>query len=58
MKTLSLPTAVEPKLVKEQAKAEYQKSPGIDIDVFRAWPELSSYLWTQCGWGKVLKARG
>lgn len=58
MKTPSLPKAVEPKLLKEQAKAERQRNPDIDLDVARAWFELPSYLWTQCGWGKVLKARG
>lgn len=54
---MKLPNAPEPTGIKEEAKFYHQKYPDMASDSLYIWTgrSLASYLWSQCGWGKVLR---
>lgn len=57
---MKLPDAPEPQWLKEKAKMQRKEDPEWDSDSLVIWyaNRLPSYLWTECGWGRALKAEG
>jgi len=57
---MKLADAPEPTELKEKARLYHEKHPDMDVDSLYIWlgQNLASYLWTTCGWKKVLKKEG
>ena len=58
MKRITLPHAPEPKWLKEQAQTIIKETSDYNTDSYTFWGVLPSYLYTECGWGKVLNDHG
>ena len=58
MKRINLPHASEPKWLKEQAQKILKENLNLKADSFMIWGILPSYLYTECGWGNILKGNG